>query len=122
MHIAGFASTAEAEAARKRLVAGGIADVLLMQDGSRPLISLGVFRDRDGAASVAAAAARLGYRATTSDRYRPTVEQWLLIQPLPGQRLALAETGLQDDLIRRAEPAACEESAYRIDSGAAESQ
>ena len=81
---AGFASVPDAETARQRLMAGGLADAYLMQDGAQPMISLGVFRDRGRADRVAGAARSLGFEVVMRDRYRPTVEQWLLIRPRPG--------------------------------------
>jgi len=107
VQISGFASLPEAESARDRLVAGGIADALLMQDGPQPMISLGVFRDPDRADRVANAARQLGFEVGVRDRYRPGVEQWLVIRPRAGQALLPADLGLARDRIMRAEPVAC---------------
>jgi hypothetical protein len=107
VQVAGFESTASAEAARQRLAAGGLPDALLMQDGSRPLISLGVFRDRDGADRVAAAAAALGFAATVRDRFRPGVEHWVLVVPRAGQGLQSADLALPGTRILRAEATPC---------------
>lgn len=108
VQIAGFDSVAAAETARERLVAGGIADALLMQDGPRPLISLGVFRERDRADRVAAAARNLGFEVELRDRYRPGVEQWLLVRPRTGQEIRPAEISLAGGRIMRAEAAPCD--------------
>ncbi|MEO8223917.1 MAG: SPOR domain-containing protein [Gammaproteobacteria bacterium] len=108
VQIGGFASAGDAEASRQRLAAGGVPDAYLMQDGSRPMISLGVFRDRDRADRVAASARSMGFVVTTRDRYRPTVEQWLRIQLVPGQTLDPSILRRADDRnILRIESAAC---------------
>ena len=107
VQISGFDGVPAAEAARERLVAGGISDALLMQDGPRPMISLGVFRDRNGADRVATAARKLGFEVSLRNRYRPGVEQWLLVQPRAGQSFLPAELSLAGDRIMRAEPAPC---------------
>jgi hypothetical protein len=78
-----------------------------MQDGPQPLISLGVFRDPDRADRVASAARQLGFEVGIRDRYRPGVEQWLVIRPRAGQSLMPADLGLAGDRIMRTEPAPC---------------
>ena len=108
VQIGGFASVPAAETARQRLSAGGLPDVYLMQDGAQPMISLGVFRDRSGADRVAKAARTLGFEVTLRDRYRPAVEQWLLIRPRPGQNLGPADLSLAGDRIMRTESTGCE--------------
>lgn len=107
VQISGFDSVPAAESARERLVAGGIPDALIMQDGPQPMISLGVFRDRNRADRVASAARRLGFEVGMRDRYRPGVEQWLLVRPRAGQALLPADLSLAGDRIMRAEPAPC---------------
>lgn len=107
VQIAGFDSVAAAESARERLVAGGLVDALLMQDGPQPLISLGVFRERSRADRVANTARTLGFEVGIRDRYRPGVEQWLLVRPRSGQSLLPADLSLAGDRIMRAEPAPC---------------
>ena len=97
-----------AETARQRLVAGGLADAYLMQDGAEPMISLGVFRDRSRADRVASAARTLGFMVTMRDRYRPAVEQWLLIRPRPDQAPEMADLSLAGDRIMRTESAPCD--------------
>ena len=108
VQIAGFASAKDAEAARQRLVAGGLADAYLMQDGTQPMLSLGVFRERSRADRVASTAGSLGFQVAMRDRYRPTVEQWLLISPRPGQTLGTADLSLAGDRIMRSEATPCE--------------
>ncbi|MEO8444835.1 MAG: SPOR domain-containing protein [Gammaproteobacteria bacterium] len=115
VQIAGFASAEEAETARRRLAAGGVPDVYLMQDGAQAMISLGVFRDRIRADRVAAAARGMGFVVTTRDRYRPTVEQWLRIRLAPGQALDPSALRSADDRsILRMEPAACESADVQL--------
>lgn len=110
VQIAGFASAKDAEAARQRLVTGGLADAYLMQDGAQPMLSLGVFRDRDRADRVARVARSLGFQVALRDRYRPTAEQWLLISPRPDQTIGPADLSLAGDRIMRSEAVPCEEA------------
>ena len=111
VQIGGFASVTVAETARQRLVAGGLADAYLMHDGTQPVISLGVFRERSRADRVASAARSLGFEVSMRDRYRPTVEQWLLLRPRPDQTPGLADLSLVVDRILRIESAPCETAA-----------
>jgi len=111
VQIAGFESVSDADAARRRLVAGGLADAYLMQDGTQPMLSLGVFRDRGRADRVASVARGLGFQVGMRDRYRPTVEQWLLIRPRPNQSLGPPELSLSGDRIMRIEGVPCEAAA-----------
>jgi hypothetical protein len=83
IQIGGFATQEDAAQARSMLVAGGLTDALLMQEGAEPIISLGVFREKERADRVVEIARRLGYRPISTNRYRPTVEYWLLAR-LPG--------------------------------------
>ena len=108
VQISGFASPAAAEVARQRLIAGGLADAYLMQDGTRPILSLGVFRERARADQVAGTARRLGFEVDLRARYRPAVEQWLLIRPRVEQQLRPEDLQLGDDRILRMESAPCE--------------
>jgi len=108
VHISGFSSPAEAENARQRLVQGGVADAYLMQEGPEPLISLGVFRDPSRADRLVGLAQNLGFEVQVTDRYRPTVEQWLLIRPRAGQTLGSADLSIAGDRIMRAENVACD--------------
>lgn len=108
VQISGFESVAAAETARERLVTGGLADALLMQDGPQPMISLGVFRERSRADRVASTARNLGFVVGMRDRYRPGVEQWLLVRPRPGQSFGSSDLSLAGDRIMRTEPATCD--------------
>ena len=108
VQISGFESVAVAQTARERLIAGGLADALLMQDGPQPMISLGVFRERSRADRVANTARNLGFVVGMRDRYRPAVEQWLLVRPRPGQSLGPSDLSLAGDRIMRTEPATCD--------------
>lgn len=108
VQIGGFASVPEAETARQRLAAGGLPDAYLMHDGTQSVISLGVFRDRSRAERVASAARSLGFEVSIRDRYRQTVEQWLLIRPRPDQTPGPADLSLAGDRIMRTESAPCE--------------
>ncbi len=118
--IGGFSSIPEAETARQRLIAGGLAETYLMQDGAQPLLSLGVFQELARAERVASVARGLGFEVGIRDRYRPTVEQWLLIQPRPNQRLEPADLSLAGDRIMRVERLAC--AAANPPSGSPEDQ
>lgn len=107
IQVGGFASPAAADEARRRLVAGGLADAYLMQDGAEPVISLGVFREKERADRVAAIARGLGFKPVSTNRYRPAVEYWLLARipaagARPGDGLPLPRSGLL-----RVEPAEC---------------
>jgi hypothetical protein len=107
IQVGGFASPAAADDARRRLVAGGLADAYLMQEGAEPVISLGVFREKERADRVAAIARGLGFKPVSTNRYRPAVEYWLLARipaagARPGDGLPLPRSGLL-----RVEPAEC---------------
>lgn len=107
IQVGGFASPAAADEARRRLVAGGLADAYLMQEGAEPVISLGVFREKERADRVAAIARGLGFNPVSTNRYRPAVEYWLLARipaavARPGDGLPLPRSGLL-----RVEPAEC---------------
>lgn len=108
VQIASFDSVPAAEQARQRLVAAGIQDAYLMQEGSRPIVSLGVFRERDRADNVASAARALGFNVSVRARYRPVVEQWLLLEPPAGQAVDRSMLNLGSDRIVRIEATTCE--------------
>jgi hypothetical protein len=107
IQIGGFASPAAADEARRRLVDGGLADAYLMQEGPEPVISLGVFREKERADRVAAIARGLGFDPVSTNRYRPAVEYWLMARiPVAGASsrdgLPLPRSGLL-----RVEPVEC---------------
>lgn len=107
VQIDGFSSVPDAEMARQRLIDAGLADAYLMQDGLDPLISLGVFRERERADRLAETATSLGFSPRISDRYRPAVEQWLLVRARPGQTLSAADLSIPGDRIMRTENTPC---------------
>lgn len=107
VQIDGFSSTPDAETARQQLIAGGLVDAYLMQDGPEPMISLGVFRDRERADTLAGTARTLGFDVRIRDRYRPAVEHWLLIRPRAGQALGPADISIVGARILRTESALC---------------
>ncbi|MDH4023602.1 MAG: SPOR domain-containing protein [Gammaproteobacteria bacterium] len=107
VQIEGFSSLSEAETAQQRLIGGGLADAYLMQDGTEPIISLGVFRERTRADRLAEKARTLGFEVRIRDRYRPTAEQWLLIRPFAGQTLGPGDLSIAGDRIMRTEMTAC---------------
>lgn len=107
VQLAGFGSAAEAEVARDRLAAGGLADAYLMQDGGTAIISLGVFRDRGGADRVAASARRLGFAPVVTERYRPAVEHWVVAILPPDSVLARDALAAGGSQILRVEAIEC---------------
>jgi len=107
VHISGFSSPSDAENARQRLVEGGLSDAYLMQEGPEAIISLGVFRDRSRADRLVGMAQNLGFEVQITDRFRPAVEQWLLIRPRVGQTVGSADLSIAGDRIMRAESVAC---------------
>lgn len=108
VQIIGFDSVPAAERARQRLVAAGINDVYLMQEGPQPILSLGVFRERDRADHLASAARALGFNVSVRARYRPVVQQWLLLRPPAGKAVDRSALNLGSDRIVRVEAAPCE--------------
>ncbi len=109
VQIGGFETVEAAEAARRRLLAGGLTDALLMQEGAQSLISLGVFRDRGRAERIASRGRELGFPASIRDRFRPGVEMWLLLRPRQGETLRPEDLRQSEDLIiLRSEPAPCD--------------
>ncbi|QOJ33206.1 MAG: SPOR domain-containing protein [Gammaproteobacteria bacterium] len=63
-----------------RLAAGGLPDAYVFQSAPPFSVSLGVFRDKDRADKVAAAAAALGFHPQLTDRYRSGAQYWLYLQ------------------------------------------
>jgi cell division protein FtsN len=101
------ATREEADQIVARLAAGGLPDAYVLQTTAPFGVSLGVFRERERADLVAAAAAGLGFRAQMADRYRPGLEYWLTMAPKTGQPLSLESLGQEIGQILRAEPTAC---------------
>jgi hypothetical protein len=107
IQIGGFATQAAAAEARGRLVAAGLTDAFLMQEGADTLISLGVFREKERADRVAGLARSLGYRPVTTSRYRPAVEYWLVARLPAGTVDAGDDLRLPRPGILRVEPIEC---------------
>lgn len=100
-------SREEADRVVARLATGGLPDAYVLQTSPPFSISLGVFRDRSRADTVAAAAAKLGFRPGITDRYRPGALYWLSVVVPQGRALPLDDLGRESDQILRAEPVAC---------------
>jgi hypothetical protein len=108
VQVAGFRDAAEAESARQRLVSGGLTDALLIQDGSVPVISLGVFRERERADRVMAAARQLGFSPLRTDRYRPGTQHWVLTRESRDRPIVAGSFQVPGAQILRAEPYGCD--------------
>lgn len=107
VRIDGLASPVVAEEARRRLLAGGLAEAYLMQEATDHAISLGIFRDLEGAQRVVAAARALGFSPGMRNRYRSTAEQWLLTMTGRADPASLEVLRLSGGRILRVEPTAC---------------
>lgn len=107
VQVAGFRNAAEGESARQRLVSGGLGDALLIQDGPLPVISLGVFRERERAERVMAAARQLGFKPVRTDRYRPGTEHWVVTRESPDRPIVAGSLQVPGAQILRAEPYSC---------------
>lgn len=107
VQLDGITSREEADRIVARLTAGGLPDAYVLQNTAPFTISLGVFRDRERADSVASAAGRLGVRARTTDRYRPGTQFWLAVVIPPGIDLSLDSLGRESGRILRAEQIDC---------------
>jgi cell division protein FtsN len=107
VQLESVASRAEADRTVARLAEGGLPDAYVLQTAPPFSISLGVFRDRERADKVAAAAAALGFRSQTSDRYRAGVQYWLSFAMTAGKTFSLEDLGRQSGQILRAEQISC---------------
>jgi hypothetical protein len=107
VQLESVASREEADRIAARLAAGGLPDAYVLQTSPPFSISLGVFRDRDRAAKVAAAAAQLGFRPQTTDRYRAGIQYWLTAAVPPGRALPLDELARESGQILRADQVTC---------------
>jgi hypothetical protein len=101
------ATREEAEQVVARLAAGGLPDAYVLQTSGPFAISLGVFRDRERADAVAAAAARLGFQARLTDRYRSGLQYWLTVAVPAGARLPLDQLSRESGQILRAQAVPC---------------
>jgi SPOR domain len=107
VQLESVASREEADRVVARLAAGGLPDAYVLQTSPPFSISLGVFRDRERADKVSAAAAALGFKPQTTDRYRAGVQYWLAFVMPAGKSLPLEELGRESGQILRAEQASC---------------
>lgn len=107
VQLESVASREEADRIAARLAAGGLPDAYVLQTSPPFSISLGVFRVRDRAEKVAAAAAQLGFRPQTTDRYRAGIQYWLTAAIPAGQAPSLDELGRESGQILRADPITC---------------
>ena len=107
VQLESVASREEADRLATRLAAGGLPDAYVLQTSPPFSISLGVFRDRDRADKVAAAAAQLGFRPQTTDRYRAGIQYWLTAAIPAGQAVPLDELGRESGQILRADQVTC---------------
>lgn len=107
VQIQGFADREMADAARQRLLAAGLPDAYVMQDGPLNIVSLGVFRERGRAERVVEAAREAGFRAVMRDRVRTGTEYWLASGRPGSQRAALGELAANFDRILRTELGPC---------------
>lgn len=107
VQLESVASRKEADAIAARLAAGGLPDAYILQTSPPFSISLGVFRDKERADKVVAAATRLGFRPQMTNRYRAGLQYWLAAIVPPGAALSVDDLGRESGQILRAEPVAC---------------
>ncbi len=106
VQIEDLGSREQATRLLRRLTNGGLADAYIVESDETRKISLGVFREQDRAARVAAEALQLGIEATISDRFRPATEYWLEVISNQGG-VDLSEFQLVTSQILRSERIAC---------------
>lgn len=107
VQVRGFVDKEQAEIARQRLLGAGLPDAYVMQDGPVAVISLGVFRELDGAEDVIEAARRAGVQAVLRERYKTAAEYWLVSDPGSDQQALLRDLAVGYDRILRAESLPC---------------
>ena len=107
VQIPGFADWAAARQALRKLAAVGLTDAYIVSAEPGYKISLGVFRGREGADRVAAAADAEGFEVMIADRFRQDSELWLAIEHRPGSGPRLSDIATDPDRILRFEPSQC---------------
>jgi cell division protein FtsN len=107
VQLEGVQTREEADRMAARLAAGGLPDAYVFQSTPPFTVSLGVFRDKDKADRVAAAATALGFRPQVTDRYRSGTQYWLVLPTVPAADLRLDEMSRQTGQILRTEAVAC---------------
>ncbi len=107
VQIESVTSREEADRIAARLASGGLPDAYVLQNSPPFSVSLGVFRDRERADKVAAAAAALGFHPQTTDRYRSGMQYWLTVSVPPGRALPLADLGRESGQILRSDQVVC---------------
>lgn len=107
VQVQGFVDKEQAEIARQRLQGAGLPDAYVMQDGPVTVISLGVFRELDGAEGVIEAARRAGITAVMRERYKTAAEYWLVSDSGSDQQAVLRDLAVGYDRILRAESLPC---------------
>ena len=100
-------SRAEAENARKALVAAGIKDAYIVSGDSGFRVSLGVYRLRSSANSVVDQAAGLGYETRVDDRFQAGTNYWVRVSLIGDRSLQAGEFQTDSGRILRTETVAC---------------
>ena len=111
VQLESVASRQEADRVVAELAAAGLPDAYVLQTSSPFSISLGVFRDRERADKVSAAAAALGFKPQTTDRYRAGVQYWLDFTMPADKRLPLEDLGREFGQVLKTEEVACSSAA-----------
>lgn len=89
-----------------RLAEGGLPDAYVFQSQPPFSVSLGVFREKERADKVAAAAAALGFHPQVTDRYRSGAQYWLFLQAAP-EALQLGDLARNAGPEPKLEPVPC---------------
>lgn len=106
--LQGFTTSGEAEQVLKKLQAAGVSDVYLLNEESPPVVSLGLFSERERADKRSADITALGYHPVIQDRNRTVESHWLDITlQEPGQKIDPALLQPENAGIVRLETKAC---------------
>lgn len=89
-----------------RLAEGGLPDAYVFQSQPPFSVSLGVFREKERADRVAAAAAALGFHPEVTDRYRSGAQYWLFLQAAP-EALQLGDLAREAGPEPKVQPVPC---------------